>query len=130
MDSRLKAISLTLRKMTSSDAADWLIMTYPAGAPDYWEVFQLIPHLSWKRADQVRLAKHYLQRMPFASAKAYDVFASFMSFDLFIKAIREQLPVERSDLDLLLYHLHPVLEKSAKTDSDRELMRSFIADLS
>ena len=129
MDNRLKKISLDLRKMTSGQAADWLMTNYPIEDPNYWEVFQLISHVSWKRADQNRLAKKYLKKMPFASSKAYEVFASFMSFELFVKAIREQFPIDKENLDLLLYHLCPVLEKAAKSDSDRELMRSLIAEL-
>lgn len=129
MDNTLKAISQELRKMTSSQAADWLIKTYPADDPKYGDALQLIPHISWKRADQIRLARHYLKKMPFASSKVYEIFASFMSFELFVKVIQEQLPIDKSDINLLLYHLRPVLEKSAKTSSDHELMRSFIAEL-
>jgi len=129
MDNRLKAINLELKKMASSHAADWLIQNYPTADAEYGEVFQLIPHVSWRRVDQIRLAKYYLQKMPFASSRVYDVFASFMSFELFVKIIRDQLPISKNDRDLLLYHLHPVLEKCAKTDSDRALMRSFVAEL-
>lgn len=129
MDDRLKTLSAKLGQMTSAQAADWLIETYPVGGAEYGDAITLIPHRSWKRPDQLRLAKHYLQKMPFASSRPYEVFASFMSFDLFIKAIKEQLPSNKTDIDLLLYHLSPVMKKVAKTDADRELMRSFIAGI-
>jgi hypothetical protein len=129
MDNTLKAISQELRNMTSNQAADWLIKTYPADDPKYGEALQLIPHISWKRADQIRLAGHYLKKMPFASSKVYDTFASFMSFELFVKVIQQQLPIDKSDISLLLYHLRPVLERAAKTSADHELMRLFMDEL-
>jgi len=129
MDTTLKAISRELREMSSSQAADWLMKTYPEGDPKISEALQLISHISWKRADQIRLARCYLKKLPFSSSKVYEIFASFMSFELFVRAIQEQLPIDKSDIDLLLYHLRPVLEKSAKTSSDRELVASFIAKL-
>lgn len=52
-----------------------------------------------------------------------------MSFDLFMQVIKEQLPSSKEDVDLLLYHLSPVMKKVAKSDSDRELIRSFIAEI-
>lgn len=128
MDNRLKTIAAELGQMTSAQAADWLISTYPVDQPEYGDAVTLIPHRSWKRSDQLRLARHYLQKIPFASARPYEVFASFMSFELFVGAIREQLPSSRADIDLLLYHLSPVLKKAAKTEADYELLRSFIAE--
>ena len=115
--------------MSSSQAADWLLKTYPVEGQNYGDAIQLISHLSWKQADQIRLARHYLKKIPFASSKVYEVFASFMSFELFVKVLQEQLPINKSDIDLLLYHLRPVLEKYAKTSSDHVLINSFIAEL-
>lgn len=129
MDGRLKAISAELGQMTSAQAADWLIETYPVDGAEYGDAITLIPHRSWKRPDQLRLARHYLKKMPFASSRPYEAFASFMSFDLFMQVIKEQLPSSKEDVDLLLYHLSPVMKKIAKSDSDRELIRSFIAEI-
>ncbi len=129
MEPKIMMISQELRKMESSQGAEWLIANYPIENPTYWEVFQLIPHVSWKRADQIRLAKYYLKILPFASAKPYEVFASFMSFSLFAKVIRELFPVDSSDRELLLYHLGPVLESAAKTELDKELLHSLINEL-
>jgi|SRR6185312_14057337 len=129
MDSRLKILCEELGKMSSSQAADWLMTNYPVDKADYGDAITMLSHRSWKRPDQIRLAQHYLKKMPFASSKVYEAFASFMSFELFLKSINEQVPTDKSDIDLLLYYLLPVLEKSARSDVDRELVKSFIADV-
>jgi hypothetical protein len=125
MDDRLRAKCLELRKMTSNQAANWLIESYPVGDPDYGEAIQLLPHRSWKRADQIRLARYYLEKMPFASSRIYEVFASFMSLDVFLRVIRDHLARKTVDMDLLLYHLRPVLDRAVRTDQDRELLATF-----
>lgn len=129
MDSKLKIILAELRKMTSSQAADWLMENYPTNEEDYWVGIKLLSHVSWKRSDQIRLATFYLKKMPFANSTVYATFASIMAFDLLIKIIREQLPTDKNDINLLLYHLEPILQKFAKKESDQHLMNSFIAEL-
>jgi hypothetical protein len=128
MDNRLKTISAELNQMTSAQAADWLIENFPVDRTDYGDAITLIPHRSWKRSDQLRLARHYFQKIPFASPRPYEAFASFMSFDNLMKVIKEFLPSKREDIELLIYHFSPVLKKAAKTDGDLEVMRSFIAE--
>ena len=129
MDTRFRMLCLKLRNMTSPQAADWLIDTYPISDSGYGEAIHLIPHRSWKRTDQIRLARYYFQKIPFANAKGYEVFASFMSFKIFVGIIRENYPSEESRKELLLYYLIPVLESAAKTDSDRELIKLLIIEL-
>lgn len=124
---QLKEIGASLREMSSQDAADWLMQAYPAGSADYGSAIALMTHRSWKRPDQVRLARHYLQKLPFASAKAYEAILSFMAIDSFLKIIHEFMPSNDSDKSLLMYHLHPALERAARTESDRELVRAFIS---
>ena len=125
MDNRFKEIRSELGKMTSSQAADWLIENYPVDSSEYGTAIALLPHRSWKRSDQVRLAKHYMSKIPFASAKVYEAFASFMSIELLISEIKKKMPQNGSDLSLLMYHLVPVLELHAKNDTDRELIQQF-----
>ncbi len=127
MDNRLKALCTELGKMTSSQAADWLIATYPVDGAEHATAIALLSHRSWKRADQARLAKHYFKKLPFASSRMYEAFASFMSIELLVGSIRNQMPTDGSDINLLLYHLIPVLERSAKNDADRELIKAFVA---
>lgn len=78
MDERLRSVVSDLREKGSGEAANWLMEHYPVGGANSGEAFTIIPHLSWKRADQVRLAEYYLSGMPFAHAQPYEVFASFM----------------------------------------------------
>ena len=130
MDSKLQAIFLELRAMESDQAALWLINTYPISNPEYGDVFQLLRARSWKRADQLRLARYYLQKMPFANSKPYEAFATFMSLKLFISVLRELLPKTRADIDLLVYHLESVLEKTVRTSDDRDAVNAFLDELS
>lgn len=118
-----------LRKISSDQAADWVLLNYPLTNPDYWIGLELISHLSWKRSDQVRLAQHYLKRLPFASAKPYEIFASFMSLGIFLRTIHENLPEAKHDKELLLYHLSPILHKVGKSNADHAIIQKFIADL-
>lgn len=126
MDARLRALSAQLRKMTSEDAATWLMETYPVHG-DYADAVDLLAHRSWKRPDQIRLARHYLSKMPFAGPKVYEAFASFMSFDLLLKILDECWPRASADADLAMYYVRRVLERSAKNESDRELIGNFVA---
>jgi len=112
--------------MPSNDAADWLVSHYLPYDPNYGEVYRIIPHISWKKEDQIRLAKHYLRKIPFASALPYEAFASVMPIKKLLNVIYEYLPTDRNDLELLLYYLIPTLEKFSKTESDYDVMNSFI----
>ncbi|MCM2565250.1 MULTISPECIES: hypothetical protein [Janthinobacterium] len=115
-----------LRKIPTDEAVDWLLLNYSVENPDYWKALQIIPHLSWRRGDQIRLAKHYLKKIPFANGKVYDIFLSIMSFKVFIKVMEEKLPIKGENIELLLYYLIPALERYAKTDDEYELLHSFV----
>ena len=78
----------------------------------------------------MRIARHYLKKIPFASAKPYEVFASFISIGNFLQVIEEHLPEECSRRSLLLYYLIPVLQKAAKSDADRERIAIFMSHAS
>ena len=77
----------------------------------------------------MRLARCYLKKIPFANAKGYEIFISFMSFRNFIRVIQEEAPIKKDDIGLLLYYLIPVLERGAKTYHDHELISKFVAEL-
>lgn len=109
MDDRLRALCRELGSLTSADAADRLITRSSTSASDEGDAFRLIRHRSWKRSEQVRLAEHFLKKLPFASAAAYEILASIMSFRLFVGMLRDALPTDSGDLELLRYHLLPVL---------------------
>ena len=124
MDRKLQETGLELRAMESGQAASWLIKSYPLNNPGYGDAFQLLKARSWKRNDQLRLARYYLQKAPFASEKPYEIFISFMSIKLFILVPREFPPKSKADADLLIYHLRPVLQKVAKTAEQREIVNA------
>ena len=130
MNSELQEVCRELRAMKSNQAASWLMNTYPVTDPDYGDAFQLLRARSWKRAEQLLLARYYLSKTPFASPKPYEAFASFMSLQLLTTVLREHLPKSKSDIDLLAYHLRAVLRNAARTSDDREAVESFLADLS
>ncbi len=128
MDSLIQKKCLDLRKLTSEEAATWLMQTYPIEC-GVGEVIALISHRSWKRADQIRLGEYYFQKIPFANDRVYETFASFMSMDLMIRAIQENLPTTKPEINLLLYYLKPVLKKHSKSESDNKLVDQFFANL-
>lgn len=124
-----RKICAYLRSLSSSDAATWLLENYSIDEPGGHEAIVFIPHRSWKRVDQIRLAHHYLSDIPYASERGYDAFLTFMSVPLFIKIIRENMPTSERDLDLLLYHLTISFRKSVRTDKDRAAAIRLLEDL-
>ncbi|HDZ6665916.1 TPA: hypothetical protein RS469_004540 [Pseudomonas aeruginosa] len=129
MDERQKVLCAQLVKMGSEQAAEWLINRYPVDSIVYGEALLLIPHRSWRRSDQKRLAQHYFRKLPFSGAGGYEAFASFMSVKTFLDCVRERLPMSASDASLLLYYLTPVLNKFAKNESDRQLIMNFLNEV-
>lgn len=115
--------------MESSQAASWLMDEFPISDIRYGEVFQFIGSRSWKRADQIRLARYYLQKIPFSSSKPYEVFSRFMSLRLFLSILKEFFPIAKDDIDLFFYHVNPVLELKIKNPEDRNMVNLFIKDL-
>ncbi len=129
MSRNIEPIVSDLRKLTSRDAAEWLMERYPVGSADWGDAITIIAHLSWKKADQARLADYYLSRLPFASAKPYEVFASFMKVSRLVDILRKNAPSDTSDKGLLEYYAGPVLERAAKTPVDREKVEGFRSEL-
>lgn len=128
MDERLRKIVNDLRHRGSNEAADWLTEHYPAGSANSGDALTIISHLSWKRPDQQRLADHYLSGIPFASARPYEVFASFMKVSPLIEIMRKYIPSDDRK-QLFEYHAAPVLMRAAKTSADQEAVRGFLAEL-
>ncbi|MDF3864917.1 hypothetical protein P3W53_10610 [Pseudomonas denitrificans (nom. rej.)] len=129
MDEGKRSLCEQLVGMDSKRAADWLMSEYPIDSESYGEAILLIPHRSWKRSDQKRLAQYYFMKLPFSGPGGYEAFASFMSIKLLLECVRARLPMTESDKNLLLYYLTPVLSKSAKNDGDRRLIDDFIEGL-
>ncbi|WP_444896914.1 hypothetical protein [Microbulbifer sp. SSSA005] len=126
MEERLRKLCRELRKMDSNEASAWLLRIYPVTNENWGEAITLIPHRSWKKKDQVCLAKYYLSEIPYASARGYEAFTSIMSVSSFIEVVSEFVPVKSEKQDLLKYYLPAVLKQACKTDRDKELVDAFI----
>ena len=86
-----------------------MISTYPVGASDYGMAFNLLTRRSWKHRGQIRLAEHYLAKLPFAATKPYGVFLSFMAADVFVAQLRKFLASDESEAELLRCHSEVVM---------------------
>ena len=126
MDKKLRDLAKFLRQMDSEEAANWLLSRHPNGTPGAGLAVSAIAHRSWKRADQVRLATHYLSNLPHASGRAYGIFTSFMTIPRFLEVIETHLPVAEERADLPFYYLIPTLRDRARTDSDRKVIKRFL----
>ncbi|GFM59953.1 hypothetical protein PSCICG_11130 [Pseudomonas cichorii] len=128
MDEKQKKLRAQLASLDSAQAAERLINMYPLESVDFSEGLLLISHLSWKKSDQKKLARHFFKKLPFASARGYEAFASFMSVKNMLECVCERFSMSSSDMSLLLYHLIPVLSRAAKSDQDRQLILAFLKD--
>lgn len=122
-------IETKLKGLASEDAASFLMETFPIEAANYSEAFQVMARRSWKKTDQLRLARFYLKKTPFANSTPYEVFASFMSLPALISVVKEAISNKPSESQFIAYHVTPVLKKKIKTDKDRHLVDSFITEL-
>jgi hypothetical protein len=86
---------------------------YPLGSPNSGEPITILSHLSWKKADQVRLAEYYLSNMPFANAWAYKAFARVMSVHHLVEIMKKHIPSDDRK-QLLEYHVATVLASAAR----------------
>lgn len=122
-------IETKLKGLASEDAANFLMETFPIEATNYSEAFKVMAHRSWKKNDQLRLARFYFRKTPFVSSKPYEVFASFMSLPTLISVVKEAISNKPNDRQFIVYHVTPVLKKNIKTEKDRNLVDRFITEL-
>lgn len=128
MDNQVK-IETTLNGLPSEDAANFLMENFPIEAENYSEAFKLMAHRSWKKTDQLRLARFYLKKTPFASSKPYEVLASLMSLPTLISVVKEAISDKPNDQQFIVYHVTSVLKNNIKTEKDRNLVDRFIMEL-
>ena len=96
MDEKNRKEASYIRSLSSEDAATFLIEQYGNG----WPV--TMTHRSWRKADQIRLARVFIQGRVHATGRGYKDFLSFMSIDAFLKVVEEGLPrVAPDQIDLL-----------------------------
>lgn len=125
MDEALRLLVKELRTLSSEEAADYLIRCYPATSTESGKAYSALSHRSWKKQDQVRLAKEYLKKVPFASGAPYKAFLSFMAPRRMLAILTDFVPDDASGRDLLFYHLMPLLLTAGKTDADKQAISSF-----
>ncbi len=110
MNEEQKILGQRLRLMESAEAADWLIATYPINSPNWGAALSLLPQRSWEKPEQWRLARYYLAKLPYASAKAYEAFNQIMPISRLAQVLSEYIPQSAEDKQLLLYHLFPLFD--------------------
>lgn len=128
VDERLRSIVSSLREKSSNEAANWLMERYPFRSHNWGESIIILSHLSWKKADQIRLAEYYLNAMPFADAWPYRAVATIMPVHRLVAIMKKRVPND-SHKTLLEYHVVTVLRPAARTQKDREAVESFLAEL-
>ncbi|MEL6687940.1 MAG: hypothetical protein AAFP97_09995 [Pseudomonadota bacterium] len=117
------------RSLTPSEAATWLI-NYSESQPERHSegglrVPNLVRKMSWPKPEQMRLAEHFLQNIPHASAQFYEAFASFMPVARLLAIIEDHMPDDESRQKLLFYYLLPALKKSIRSERDRIAFEEF-----
>ena len=119
-----------LRAFSSEEAATYLIAGYGADPGTFDKAFFLMRHRSWRRRDQVRLARHFLQKTPFRPhGQAYPALASFMSLRLLIRLLRAVKPTENIDLFMFRSDVERVLWQRAKSPGELAAVEQFLAEL-
>jgi hypothetical protein len=116
MNETMHAHAAELRGMQSEQAADWLLLHYPSGG----EGIILLEHVSLRRGDYRRLAKHYLAGPSHAHDRAYRLFARRLGLSGLIRILDETQCRDGRDGDLLAYHLRPMLRDAKDAEELRE----------
>lgn len=125
MNEKQRVECLMISGMTSEQAAEWLINRYPISSEEYNEAFVLIPHRSWGRSEQRRLANYYLGKVPFAAGRAYEALASIMPARVLLKELVYYIPEENADVELMVYYLMPALSKCTRNNLDVRAVEEF-----
>lgn len=116
---------------SENDAIAWLMSNFPAHDGELASVaIKLIPHFSWSRNGQRKLAEFYLPAgFPALVGQFVDCFASFMAIPrlcLILKNIAEN-DVEYSNV--LAYHAIPVISRYCNSSRAVEALNNLTNDL-
>ncbi len=112
-----------IRELSSEEAATYLIENH-----SYAPV--IMKHRSWKKPDQIRLSKAFVQGQVHATYRVYSDFLSFMSITLFLKVVEEGLAqIDPDRLDLLYYYFNIALGRAAKTEKQIARAKEFLVIL-
>ena len=90
MDAWLRQLCREARTFSSEAAYDWLITRYPPeDRSKSGGAYQVIPHRSWKRREQIKLFWAYFAPCGLASSRPLLVFASIMSKRLLLQLLHQ-----------------------------------------
>ncbi len=107
MNKDQKILYKKLRSLPDEEALLWIEKEFPAlDGQKVGEALNLIPHRSWKKKSQERLARIYLPFVfPAGISRALDVFGSFMSIEKLTDILWDLFQDDIEKLDLINYHL-------------------------
>lgn len=125
MDANVQQHANALRSMASDEAADCLVRDYPLGSPDWGVALRLMEHLSFRREDWTRLARHYLARAPYADDQPYRLFLRALGVSRFLSVLAQVMTTNSDRGALLRYHLEPLLRDAR--GEDRAAADAFMA---
>lgn len=114
-----------IRALSSEDAVEWLIANYSFETGSAGEAYVIMPHRSWTKRDQTKLAEYFLSNVPHRSDRGYKAFLKFMSLPRFIKALERHLPEDRQQRDLMRYHLLPIFNSHPDREKNKTLIDAF-----
>lgn len=129
MNNDLREIVSSMRKVDSSERCGWLLKNYPITAENYYYVYSLIPHFSWKKGDRLILMNYYLQKIPYASEVPYKVFIQIAPVQEVVRVLCELAKnINDEDMKLLKYHLAPLI-KRVLLIKNIDITENFLLDL-
>lgn len=130
MNLELQNACKTIRGLGSSEAAEWLISNFSFDTGNAGEAFLIMPHRSWAKPEQVKLADYYLRNLPHRSDRGYRALLKFMGLSTFIDAMNRRLPDDREERGLIEYHLRPLLKSHPDRPKYQSMVDDFLASLS
>ena len=120
-----KMTLLYLRSLSNEQAMEWLIKNYPLDSDNYYMVFYLIPHLSWKKKYRRKLAEYYFAKLPFASDIPFTSFLKIMPPHEMLKIIDYVLSNDKKDLKRTGFiHIAFSVGSKEKVDELTEILKS------
>lgn len=124
MDQALRDEIDHLRGLTSPDAFSWLVQHHP-------QLRRSIAHRAWAVEEQEALLRHYLpEKLPFAPGDGYRWLVQATSLSRVVRHITLLLPsIPQDRLDLLEYHLRPVLSDAARSERQRNEAQILLAEI-
>lgn len=119
----------TIRGLNSAKAAEWLMENYSFDTGNAGEAYVIMPHRSWSKSDQIKLADYFFSNLPHRSDRGYRAFLNFMALPTFIQALRRHLPDEREERELMRYHLQAILKSHPDSQKYKLLINDFLQSL-